>query len=65
MIKRRNEIAHATLLNVEGKLLERTSRTFTANSAIEFKSNLKSNGMYIVKVESATGSFSKNLIIAR
>jgi alpha-L-arabinofuranosidase len=54
-----------SLLNVEGKLLERTSRTFTANSAIEFKSNLKSNGMYIVKVESATGSFSKNLIITR
>jgi alpha-L-arabinofuranosidase len=54
-----------SLLNVEGKLLERTSRTFTANSAIEFKTNLKSNGMYIVKVESATGSFSKNLIIAR
>jgi len=54
-----------SLLNVEGKLLERTSRTFSANSAIEFKSNLKSNGMYIVKVESATGSFSKNLIIAR
>ena len=55
-----------SLYSLEGKLIDRASRTFTkVNSSFAFVNNLKGKGVYMVKIESANGSFSKNIMIGK
>ncbi len=62
---RQDKAVMISLYSMAGKLLDRASKKFlTANSSFVFGSNLKSNGVYMVKIEGVNGSFSRNIVIA-